>query len=246
MKTLAYIPIHYGLEYLEYTIKSIKDNVSKIVCLYTEKPSYGYRIDQLCPENEGQLQELAQDTSRKVEWVHIPDTSREGTHRDMAFRYSNGYDVMITLDTDEVWEPDVLAKSIEQASKTDSRFIAVDGFVNFWRSFDYVVIDWFHPIRMHNLKSHNREVKHLKSTIYHFGYAQSEEIMRYKFAVHGHKSEFLPSYLDKKYYSWDHIGCGVEWLHPASTTIWQDAEKYDKTKLPELLKAHPNYDKKII
>ena len=35
IKTLAYIPLHYGKEYLEATIKSIDAHVDKILILYT-------------------------------------------------------------------------------------------------------------------------------------------------------------------------------------------------------------------
>ncbi len=245
MKTIAYYPLHYGLEYLEASIKSIHDHVEKIVILYTDKPSYGHHSKMECPESEQQLKDLAFASSNKIEWVKI-QSQNEGNHRDKAFNYASGFDVMLTLDTDEVWEPAVLEDTIKRASETNSRYIGIDGFVGFWRDFDHVVKDWFHPVRIHNLRSQNRVQQDIKSTIYHFGYAQSEAIMRYKFEVHGHKSEIIPDYLDKKYYAWDKIGCGVEWLHPASTTIWQDAEHYDKSVLPEILKNHPNFDKVLI
>ena len=183
--------------------------------------------------------------SNKIEWIKV-NSQNEGQHRSIAQGHANGYDIMLTLDTDEVWEPSVLEDTIKRASETNSRHIRIDGFVGFWRDFDHVVTDGFQPVRMHNMKSRNSEQKTIKSTIYHMGYAQSEAIMRYKFEVHGHKNEIVPKYVDNKYYAWTGIGCGVEWLHPASTTIWQDAEPYDKTVLPDILKNHPNYNKKLI
>lgn len=256
MKVIAYVPSHYGIEYLEASIKSIDDHVDKIVILYTEFPSYGHASKFSCPEKESDLRDLAFASSNKIEWVRLNYTDgngrkiitvhNEGQHRDYAFRFTDGYDVMLTLDTDEIWEPSVLEETIKTASETDARYIGIDGFVGFWRDFDHVVIDWFHPVRIHNLRSQNRAQKDIKSTIYHMGYAQSREIMDYKFQVHGHKSEIKSNYLEKKFYPWHSIGCGIEWLHPASTTIWQDAEKYDKNQLPELLKQHPNFNKKLI
>ena len=245
MKVLAYTALHYGMEYLEQTIKSIDDHVDKIVCLYTEKPSYGFNSVIKCPESEKDLRDLAHASSNKIQWVKIR-AKNEGQHRNMAFNYSAGYDIMLTLDSDEIMERDSLADLIKRASQTDSRYIGIDGFVNFWRSFDYIVVDWFHPVRIHNLRSKNRQQKDIKGTVYHMGYAQSEAIMRYKFQVHGHKNEIMSNYLDKKYYAWTQIDCGVNWLHPASTTIWQDAEKYDKSQLPDLLKSHPNFNKEFI
>jgi len=245
MKVLAYIPIHYGIEYLEACIKSIDYHVDKIVCLYTEQPSYGHGSKMQCPETENQLKEIAFDASTKIHWQKI-SAHNEGNHRQRAFDYSNDHDILLTLDTDEIWEPSVLDETIKTASETDSRFIGIDGFVGFWRDFDHIVIDWFHPVRIHNLRSNNLQQKDIKSTIYHMGYAQSMPIMKYKFEVHGHKSEIFPNYLTNKFYKWTHIGCGVEWLHPASKDIWQDAEPYDKTQLPDILKNHENYNKVLI
>ena len=245
MKVLAYVPIFYGLEYLEQTIKSLHDHVDKIVCLYTSKPSYGFDSVIKCPESEGDLRDLAHASSNKIHWKKI-NARNEGQHRNFAFNFSSGFDIMLTCDTDEIMEPNSLDSVIKRASETDSRYIGIDGFVNFWRDFDHIVVDWFHPVRFHNLRSRNMTQQDIKGTIYHMGYAQSEAIMRYKFEVHGHKNEIQKNYLDSKFYPWTGIGCGVEWLHPASTTIWQDAEKYDKNQLPELLKSHPNFDKELI
>ena len=50
MKTLAYIPLHYGREYLEACITSIEPHVDKILILYTESPSYGQNRGLRNPE----------------------------------------------------------------------------------------------------------------------------------------------------------------------------------------------------
>lgn len=253
MSVLAYIPLHYGKEYLATTIKSIEDHVDRILIIYTGKPSYGFGTLQGCPETEDELQEIAFDTSSKILWHRVncgdgtEQIRRENQHREIAFRFANGSDdLILAIDSDEVWDPRNLGETLEQARKTDARYIGIDGFVNFWRDFDHVVIDWFHPVRLHNLKSNRRHQKDIKGTIYHFGYCQSKEIMRYKFEVHGHKSEIFPNYLENKFYKWTHVGCGVTQLHPASRDIWPDAEPYDKSQLPEILKKHPNFDKKLI
>ena len=54
MKTLAYYPVHYGAEYLDASIRSISDQVDKIVILYTTHPSYGHGTSTPCPESESE------------------------------------------------------------------------------------------------------------------------------------------------------------------------------------------------
>jgi len=252
MSVLAYIPLHYGKEYLETTIKSIEDHVDRILIIYTCSPSYGHLSQEGCPETEEELQELAFDTSEKIQWFRIncrgsERINRENQHREIAFRYvRDSDDLILTADSDEVWDPRSLGETLEDARKTDSRYIGINGFVNFWRDFDHIVNDSFRPIRVHNLRSRNRNSAEVKGTIYHFGYAQRREIMEYKFKVHGHKNEIFSNYLGQKFYAWSGIGCGVTHLHPASQDVWIEAERYDKEQLPEILKDHPNFDKSLI
>ena len=242
MRVLSYIMLHYGMEYLEYVIKAIEPFSEKIMIFYTPNPSHNHDAGIKCPEKRAELKQLALDTSDKVIWKDV-NIFGEGNHRQQVFKYSKGYDLVLNADSDEVWNQDFLAKSLEESVNLDSRYIGVYGFVNFYRSFDWVVRDSFYPIRIHNLKSNKKEVKIVgqpeEHNIYHFGYCQKLEMIEYKIKIHGHRAEFKLNWLVDKYLNFDPNE--TEKMHPCSEDVWLKAEPFDKTTLPEMLKKHPYY-----
>lgn len=242
MRVAAFYPIHYGTEYLEVSIKSIEPLVEKIFMLYTSTPSYGYNSDAKCPETREQIKAVAEAASSKVTWVDIFSTT-EGFHRDLAFRCSAGYDVLVACDSDEVWDTEDLKRCIQETYDGKSWRRNVNGFINFWKSFNMVCIDGFQPARLYNLNVKDKSQETISGKIYHFGCAQSKEIMDYKYEIHGHKSEIRPNWLNDIYYKWKDSD---RQLHPVSLQIWDRAEPFDKTKLPEILKQHKNYGKDVI
>ena len=239
MRVLGYIMLHYGMEYLEYAIRAIDPFCEKIMIFYTPKPSHGTWSGKECPENEEELKKLAYHASKKVEWVK-KQYMAENMHRREVFKYSKGYDLVLNADSDEVWDQAYLEDCLKQAVNTDSRYIGIYGFINFYRSFNWVVEDFFYPIRIHNLKSNKREVKTLKGKVYHFGYAQREEILRYKIGIHGHSGEWKPNWLENKWLNFDPLETSR--MHPCSNDVWIQAKPFDKTMLPDMLKDHPYYD----
>lgn len=241
---MAYYPLHYGAEYLDASIRSIDPCVSRIIILYTEEPSFGHVSGQPCPETEEELKRIAYAASEKVEWVKIKGFGNEGAHRKMIFEFAGGdVDMILAVDADEVWDTEVLKQSILDASKLPNKYIKVDGFINFWKSFNTVCLDHFHPVRFYNLRATNDfEQGCVKGRIYHFSTAQSEKIMRYKYGIHGHASEIRSGWLEQTYFGWN----GEDGdLHPVSLDLWNPAF-FDKTSLPEILKNHPNYNKQTI
>jgi len=242
IKTLAYYPIHYGAEYLEASIQSIYDNVDKIVILYTSEPSYGHHTNISCPESEEEIKQVAMKAAGdKLEWVNIR-ANAEGSHRGQIMQYTEGYDVLLAVDADEVWEPSELTKAIEETYRGRSWRRNVSGFINFWKSFDYACYDGFLPARLFKINAGNMDEETITGKIYHFGYAQSKKIMDYKFEIHGHKNEIKPGWLENTYYAWKP---GNTDIHP-TCTVWGEAVAFDKTTMPECLKNHPNYNKEII
>jgi len=242
MKVCAYIMLHYGSEYLDAAIKSIEPCVEKIFIIYTRKPSHNHSTDMECPDKDWQLKFIALNSSPKVEWHEYESFAYEGQHRDEIYKLAGGYDICVTVDSDEVWDTDTLKLSIEEASKMDNTHIQIDGFIHFWKSFNHVCRDWFHPVRILNLNGTNKVQGCVRSTIYHFGYAQREDIMRYKLSCHGHKSEFREGWLENTYLNWKD---GVNDVHPVSIGLW-NPESFDKATLPEILKNHENYNKEEI
>ena len=243
IKTLAYYPIHYGAEYLEASIQSIFDNVDKIVILYTSKPSYGHSTNIACPETEEEIKQVAiKAAGEKLEWVNI-HAQGEGSHRGQIWEYTSGYDVLLAVDADEVWEPSELTKAIQETYEGSAWRRNVSGFINFWKSFDYACYDSFVPARLFKISATNKDEQTINGKIYHFGYAQSDKIMNYKFEIHGHKNEIKPGWLQNTYFGWN---TETRLLHPTSNGIWGEAIPFDKNTMPDCLKKHPNFNREII
>lgn len=241
-RILAYIPLHYGAEYLKEAIQSIAPFVDRIVVLYSKTPSYGFGTALSCPENSTQLKKIAKDASHKVEWRSI-EVGTEGDHRNYIYKLTNGYDGVLTIDADEVFDPVDLPIAIDLAMKSDKRYIGFAGYINFWKSFNYACYDGFTPIRFTNL--HNRAGEGVvPCKVYHFSTAQKQEIMEYKLLVHGHKNEIRPNWFTDVYMAWTPDNNFGD-LHLVAHGIW-NATHFDRNTLPEILKNHPNFNKDVI
>lgn len=241
MKVLAYIPLHYGKEYLSEAIKSIHDHVDKIIILYASKPSFGHGTDLACPDTREEMFIQATNTSHKVEWIDVKAGS-EGDHRNIIFQYSNDYDLILPFDADEIWDKEDLSRCLLQAYNSTERNFGILGFVNFFRSFNTVCIDQFTPIRIIKPSGIANTMKILKGTIYHFSLAQRDEVVKYKWSCHGHKNELRFGWMEEKYFGFKP---GVMDLHPVAEGIWNPIP-FDKNTLPENLKLHPNFHKEVI
>jgi len=238
-KTLAYIPLHYGSPYLDAVIRSIDPHVEKILILYTERPSYGQSQGLKNPDSRQELYNIAHAASDKIQWVEIPPMGQENQHRQMAFQYAQGFDLIMAVDSDEIF--DDVEEMKEAAMKTNCNTVNIGGdrWWHFWRSFNECNRDGFYPTRFHVIGGkHEAEIIHV-GKIYHMGYAMPEELTRYKISVHGHK-DILNTWMSNK---WINYKRGVtKLLHPDSQTVWIETEPFDKTTLPQILKDHPYYN----
>ena len=242
MKVLAYIPLHYGCEYLDAAIRAVDPFVDKIMVLYVEQPSQGQAAILPCPESEEQLKDIAFGASKKIEW-HNCKFGNEGAHRGYVYTYSQEYDLVFTFDCDEVFEPNDLPKSFELAMSSTKRYIGIGGYINFWRSFNFACHDGFTPIRITNLHNESGE-EVVPCRVYHFSTAQKEETIRYKMGVSGHASEIRANWLEEIYLGWSPENNYTD-LHPVAHGIW-NATAFDRNTLPEILKQHPNFNKAVI
>ena len=243
MKIIAYMPLHYGREYLKESIQSIEPFIDKLMIFYTHSPSYGHRSTVPVPETEDELRTIALDTSNKVVWSS-GKWGNEGEHRGEIYKHSSGYDIVISIDSDEVFEQNDLPAAIETVASGSDRYYGVNGYIHFWKSFNRRVTDFYRPVRFTNLHRGSGQGE-VRQTIYHFTCAQSKEIMEYKYLVHGHFDEIKKDYLRDIYYAWNEDN-QIRYLHPTSNTVWLDAEPFDKSTLPDCLKKHPNFHKDII
>lgn len=246
MKVVAYCPILYGKEYLRQAILSVLPVVDRIIFLYTSVGSYGHHSEHPCPETEEELADIALSFP-KVQWI-AGQYTHEGEHRQTIFNHLESDDLILAFDADEVYETESLIKGLEYAMQSGKRNHGVNGFVNFFRNFSSVCNDGFRPVRIINPNipdsAKERDVGYqaeVKMTIYHFGCCQSYELIKYKWEVHGHKSEIRGKWLEQIYLD-ETIAKDV---HPVALGLW-NVEHYDKTTLPKILKQHPNYNKEFV
>lgn len=245
-KILGYIPLMYGAEYLSTCIQSMLPWVDKLLIVYVEKGSQGHGTLTKCHESREQLFELVRGCkSGKIEWHDCGTFHNESEHRNYALHYSYGYDLVFTLDADEVCEDKDMPAAIDVAMKSTARHIGINGFINFWRSFDWVCLDGFRPFRFINLNNiGGTEVEDCKLRIYHFSTCQAIETIRFKWNVSGHKNELKAGWIDNIYLPWSPENNFGD-LHPVSYNLW-NAAPFDKTTLPDVLKQHPNYNKRLV
>jgi hypothetical protein len=225
---------------------SVVEHVDKMVIAYSMMPSQGHGTLLTCPDSEGYIFSICQDVLKdKLIWDRADRYGAENEHRSVKYRYSEGYDLVFTVDSDEVYKTDELQKSFKYAYWGVDRFYGVDGFVNFWRSFDYACYDGFRPIRLENLhrKEHTQDLN-LKQTIYHFSTCQPEPIMRYKYNVFGHAHEVRKDWLNDIYYKWKPNN-QFDDVHCVAFNLWNPVP-FDKSVLPSYLKSHHNYNKVLV
>jgi len=246
MKVLGFISIMYGKEYLRESLLSIRDHVDKMVVAYTYNPSHGHRTTLKCPDTVDEIHAICTEVlGSKLIWDEKQSYSHEGEHRAVARKYADGYDLILTIDADEVFEPTEVQTALQYAYSNPQRYYGIKGYVNFWRCFDFACYDGFRPIRIENLRSQNNQQNlECPLTIYHFSTAQSEEITRYKYTAFGHANELKPNWLNGTFYAWDRTN-QIKDLHCVAYDIW-NAEPFDKTILPDFLKQHVNYNKELI
>jgi hypothetical protein len=242
---LAYTALHYGKEYLKEAIEAVKNSVDIHLMLYTREPSYGHGTDMINPDTEEELKAIC-DQFDHVVWMDIENRAKaENVHRQIAIDYAikNKFDIVLVVDSDEVWIPERVQEAIDYAANSSNGRFGIRGsqWVTLWKSFDEYVTDGFAPIRLFNLKNDiNKEELIEKGFLYHMGYCISDALMEYKISCHGHKNDFRNNsgwYRDK----WVNYKKGVQYLHPATQAYWIDAQPFDKTTLPDVLKKHKRY-----
>ncbi len=244
-RVIGYMPLHYGKDYLRESLLSVIDHVEKFVVIYSETPSYGHGTNVVCPEREIELFTIAMEVcGSKLEW-RKEKFGNEGEHRGFIYNFTEGFDLVLAVDADEVFDQESLKAALQFAYEGDKRYYGIAGYINFWRSFSFACYDGYLPVRITNL--HNPENSGQGTAIckiYHFSCAQSKSIMDYKYIIHGHKDELRPDWLQNTYYRWTPED-NFNDLHPVAIGLW-NATYFDKNTMPDILKKHPNFNKHII
>jgi len=236
MKTLAYIPLHYGASYLEAVLTSINPFVDKTLILYSSKPTYGHGGNIPNPDSKNTLFAICEKFENVVWWdVTRFNISRENSHRQMVFDYvrqekraGNKFDLVLPVDADEVHDQANIEELLHTGYKSNYHYHNVRGsqWFHFWKGHKEVNRDGFAPMRLINLNNNNNATDHIEvGRIYHMGYAITQAEMEYKLSCHGHKSEIASSWFTNK---WANYQKGkTTHLHPASRDVWIETEEFD-------------------
>jgi len=250
--------LHYGKEYLAWSIRSIQDCVDEIQILYSPRPSFSYQSSVPCPESEEELKAEANRflaPGKKLRWT-TGNWTQEGAHRDAAVEqaFVRGATVLLVVDADEIWDPKTLRAQLMAAEISKERDTLAP-FCHFWRSFSHVCIDPSRPVRILNLRSPSGlRYADQKIPVLHFGYAQSEKITKYKIDIHGHRGEWRPEWHAQKFLPW-RPGVEMKDVHP--TCGWNSSfgdyfwnPKPTPKELQEVVAAqlfgHPYADLEVI
>lgn len=248
-KVIAYTALHYGRDFLASAIRSVIDYVDEMYVIYTPVGSHGHRTDAPCPESQEELFWIANDAAQgKLHWREGYFT-HEGQQRDAIYQYAPDADVILTLDADEIWPPE-LVKCMVNLPNTGialPRRVRVP-MIHFWRSLYRAVLhDPAYPERLWFRNAATEESVTLRSTpdrpIAHMGYAQRSEIVGYKLLTHGHKNEF------RRDCDWFHdifMTNRQHDCHPVGSEYWNMEAVDPLDYLPEWMIDHPYYGLEVI
>lgn len=239
MRVISYLPVHYG-SYLRQAVEAVAPFVDRIVVLYTPTPSYGHGTPLACPHSEEWLRAQCDGVAGKLTW-HRGTWHKEGEHRDTIFSLAPDADLILPVDADEVWSADALARCIKEAYNSPARNFLTTGFEHLWRSFHWACHDPWGPVRL--IKPRGSGDQYIGGKVWHLGYAETEEVMRYKWSCHGHQSELRPGWFNDIFMGWP---TRRNDLHPVVINDWWRVDPVDPEVLPECLRTHPNFGKDII
>ncbi len=251
MISACYI-VHYGAEWLKWSLRSIIEHVDNVHIFYTPFPSHGHATDLICPESK-------QDITNSIKgWFNYSDFhwhdcgkfAHEGEHRTFAVETctQQGADIVLVVDADELWDYDVLHRALIAARNIDMRVFRI-GMRHYWRSLKWVCDDQAMPTRI--IKPHIQPSDEYYfgddiGKVHHMGYAQSEAIIKYKMDIHGHKNEWRKEWYEDKFLAW--AKGYVDDVHPTNLHYWTPTRVDPATnkELDILCNDHPYRNLEII
>lgn len=253
-KVVAYYPIHYGVEWLYWSLRSIHEYVDELVILYSPKPSHGHSSSLANPETYDDIMNVivaftnAHNLEDKIHVHHYYGNNHEGNLRDHATKLcveTYGADVVMACDADEIWEPEHIRRAIKHININDRRIWRVP-FKHYWRSLNLVCNDPACPHRFTDFTATNvvdeGYIPVTFGVVNHFGYAQSVELVEYKMSIHGHKAEIRPKWFETIFLDESRMFD----LHPTNFGFWNAAYSAPSQELLNILRDHPYLGLKLI
>lgn len=243
MRVAACYVVHYGSEWLYHSMRSVCDFADPHV-FYTSRPSFGHGTNLVCPDSRDTLRLIA-GRFDGMSWTDCGPFRHEGEHRTFAVETlgERGYDLVVVVDADEVWDPAVLYDSLKMVEATDYRAYRI-GMRHFWRSLKWVCDDPATPTRF--IKPHHpiTDESYLPGKVYHMGYAQTPAMIAYKQDIHGHKGEWRQGWFENTFMPWMP---GKGDVHPTCVNFWNPQPFVDEDgTLEYLVGDHPFWGKDLI
>lgn len=233
---VAYTALHYGKCYLNHVIRSVIDDVDQYIVLYSPTGSHGHKTTMPCPDTKDELYDIAENAAGdKLRWFD-GNWTHEGRQRDSIFSIVPDADVIVVLDSDEVYGEGVLQGAIDKGRAENVREVRIP-LVHHWRSFyKGFTHDPAAPVRVHfpkvpsGVTTFTPDNGHVLS---HFGYAITPELMHYKWLIHGHLNEMRKDvdWLNDVYLANRQYDC-----HPVGSDAWMLTEDVEP---PEFMLDHP-------
>lgn len=251
-KVVGFTALHYGRDYLAYAIRSIIDHIDEYHVAYSAIGSHGHRSNVVCPETRDELYAIASSAAGdKLRW-HEGEWPYEGAQRDSIHQYAPDADVIVVLDSDEIWADGLLpyilrSPGINQIKVRRWRV----PIIHYWRSFYRCVLhDPAYPERVIFPKNATGEatiepypVGGYNFSINHMGYAQRPEIVRYKLETHGHKNEFRR---DCDWFTDKFMANAQTDTHPVGSEYWNPERVDPLDYMPRWMQDHPYYHMQVI
>ncbi len=251
---IAYCCLHYGLPYLEWSIRSVIDHVDKFYVLYSPHGSHNGNRGTLPPiDSEADLQAAARrGAGDKLVWIR-GDWTHEGQQRDSIHLLAPDADVILVVDSDEVWGEGLAELTVSAALSMTARRWRPN-MIHYWRSFYRAVLhDPALPIRaiVPNAPDTEREIggpvdyqKHTKPYINHFGYALPPEYIAYKWGgIHGHQAELRK---DVDWFANKYLANAQTDTHPVGSEYWNPERVDPLSYMPRWMQEHPYYHMQVI
>jgi len=202
MRIIAYCALYYGKPLLGAAIQSVIDSVDEFVVLYALNPSHNGGTSPLpCPDTQHDLFPIAQTIAgNKLVWIN-GTWKYEHQQRNAIHEYAPDADIILIIDSDEVYGEGLADGLIERASRMDYRTYRTP-FVHYWRSFHKAIIhDPAYPQRVICPKVAEGDYQYavMKDdkhplVINHFGYALPPKYVEFKWSgIHGHQAGLRPN-----------------------------------------------------
>jgi hypothetical protein len=244
-KIVGFMPLHYGLSYVEYAIRSVIDDVDQFVVAYSPIGSHGHRTDVPCPEHAYDLHEACKRAAGDKLLFYTGLWSQENQQRAMAFELAPDADYIISIDSDEVYMPGLVQESVEYLiAHSDVAYLRLP-FLHWYKSFRRAILhDPAFPARVTAARSEGEKGVTLPTDkhVCHFGYAQPSEIIQYKMSIHGHSAELRPNWFETIYSDpnrWNDV-------HPVGSEFWNAEVIEPLDYMPAWMAEHPFYNLDII